>query len=217
MIDLAGLRRLWRIRRRDLLMAVVTCAGVLWAGVLPGIAVGVLVSLAEVLRRALAPPTAVLGELAGHSTWRDVDHHDADTEPGLLVYRFDAPLFFANAAVLRDEVVRLVDRARPPVRRVVLDAEGVLDIDVSGGEVLDALLDDLDQRGVDLVVARARTSAQAVLRRIGIAERLGGEGFHLRVADAADAFRRLADDRGAASPPPGGDAAPEPARITESG
>jgi sulfate permease, SulP family len=195
MIDLAGLRRLWRIRRRDLAMAVVTCAGVLFAGVLPGIAVGVLVSLVEVLRRAVMPPTAVLGELAGHSTWRDVDHHDTDTEPGLLVYRFDAPLFFANAAVLRNEIVRLVDRAQPPVRRVVLDAEGVLDVDVSGGEALDALLDDLDHRGVDLVIARARTSTQAVLRRVGITERLGGDAFYLRVADAADDFRRLTDGR----------------------
>ena len=172
MIDVVGLRRLWRIRRRDLAMAVVTCAGVLFAGVLPGIAVGVLVSLVEVLRRAVMPPTAVLGELAGHSTWRDVDHHDTDTEPGLLVYRFDAPLFFANAAVLRNEIVRLVDRAQPPVRRVVLDAEGVLDVDVSGGEALDALLDDLYHRGVHLVIARARTSTQAVLRRVGITERL---------------------------------------------
>jgi SulP family sulfate permease len=194
MIDVAGLHRLWRIRRRDLLMAVVTCAGVLYAGVLPGIAVGVLVSLAEVLRRALAPPTAVLGELAGHSTWRDVDHNDADTEPGLLVYRFDAPLFFANATVLRTQIIDLVDRADTPVRRVVLDAEGLLDVDVTGGEVLEALLDDLDQRGVDLVVARARTAAQAVLRRIGIVERLGGAGFYLRVADAADAFRHPAGD-----------------------
>ena len=204
MIDVAGLRRLWRIRRRDLAMAAVTCAGVLYAGVLPGIAVGVLVSLVEVLRRAVMPPTAVLGELAGHSTWRDVDHHDADTEPGLLVYRFDAPLFFANAAVLRQEIVRLVDRAHPPVRRVVLDAEGVLDIDVSGGEALDALLDDLDHRGVDLVVARARTSTQAVMGRVGVTARLGGDGFYLRVADAADDFRRLPDQPDSAGTTEGG-------------
>src|SRR3954453_12784527 len=103
MIDIASLRRLWGARESDFVLAAVTLAGVLAVGVLPGIGVGVAVSLLEVLRRALLPPTAVLGRVAGHQTWRATDD-DGDVQriPGLLVYRFDAPLFFANADVLHD-------------------------------------------------------------------------------------------------------------------
>src|SRR4051794_6498878 len=208
MIDLVALRRLWRVRQSDFVMAVATFAGVLVVGVLPGIGVGVAVSLLEVLRRALLPPTAVLGRVAGHQTWRATDDTDDDgvhPVPGLLVYRFDAPLFFANADVLRNEVLRLVDRADPPVRTVVLDAEGMVDMDVTGAEALAALLDDLDARGTRLVLARVRTSLRTTLRRLDIEDRLGTENIHLSV--------RAAVTR-ATEPPaesvPGGDRAPGP-------
>jgi SulP family sulfate permease len=186
MVDVAALRRLWRVRRSDFVMAAVTAAGVLAVGVLPGIGVGIAVSLLEVLRRALLPPTAVLGRVAGHQTWRatDDEHGDLRRVPGLLVYRFDAPLFFANADVLRDQVVRLVDGSDPPVRTVVLDAEGMVDMDVTGAETLVALLDDLDERGIRLVLARVRTSLRTTLRRLGVEDRLGADNVHLSVRGA---------------------------------
>jgi sulfate permease, SulP family len=185
MIDPAALSRLWRVRQSDFVMAVATFAGVLVVGVLPGIGVGVAVSLLEVLRRALLPPTAVLGRVAGHQTWRATDDTgDVHPMPGLLVYRFDAPLFFANADVLRNEVLRLVDRADPPVRTVVLDAEGMVDMDVSGAETLAALLDDLEARGTELVLARVRHSLRVTLQRLGVEERLGEANIHLSVRDA---------------------------------
>jgi sulfate permease, SulP family len=189
MIDLAALRKLWRVRRSDFVLAIVTAGGVLVVGVLPGIGVGVAVSLLEVLRRAIVPPTAVLGRVMGHTAWRSTDNHDgAHTVPGLLVYRFDAPLFFANAAVLGEEVVRLVDGSDPPVREVVLDAEGVVDIDITGAETLDELLDALDDRGVRLVLARVRTSLRTTLQRMGLEERLGPGSFHMSVRDAVADF-----------------------------
>ena len=188
MIDLVALRRLWRVRRSDFLMAAVTMGGVLIVGVLPGIGVGIGVSLLEVLRRALLPHTAVLGRVAGHETWRgtDDDHGDLRVVPGLLVYRFDAPLFFANADVLRHQVTRLVDAADPPVRTVVLDAEGMVDMDITGAETLGALLDDLDERGIRLVLARVRTSLQTTLSRLGVEDRIGRGNIHLSVREAVD-------------------------------
>jgi SulP family sulfate permease len=144
------------------------------------------VSLLEVLRRALLPHTAVLGRVAGHQTWRgtDDDHGDLRLVPGLLVYRFDAPLFFANADVLRHQVTRLVDAADPPVRTVVLDAEGMVDMDITGAETLVALLDDLDERGIRLVLARVRTALQTTLRRLGVEDRIGSGNIHLSVQAA---------------------------------
>ena len=189
MVDVAALHRLWRARRSDFVLAAVTAGGVLVVGVLPGIGVGVTVSLLEVLRRAILPPTAVLGQVAGRSTWRDADNHDgAVTVPGLLVYRFDAPLFFANAALLREQVLRLVDESTPPVREVVLDAEGIVDMDITGAETLDELLDGLEERGIRLVLARTRTALRDTLRRLDLEERIGPENFHLRVRDAVAAF-----------------------------
>jgi SulP family sulfate permease len=128
----------------------------------------------------------VLGRVAGHQTWRatDDEHGDLHRIPGLLVYRFDAPLFFANADVLRDQVVRLVDGSDPPVRTVVLDAEGMVDMDVTGAETLVALLDDLEERGIRLVLARVRTSLRTTLRRLGVEDRLGADNVHLSVRGA---------------------------------
>ena len=102
----------------------------------------------------------------------------------MLVYRFDAPLFFANADVLRDQVVRLVDDADPPVRTVVLNAEGMVDMDISGAEALEALLDDLDARGVRLVMARVRTSVRTTMQRLGVEDRIGAGNIHLTVRAA---------------------------------
>jgi len=96
----------------------------------------------------------------------------------------DAPLFFAHAAVLRDQVVRLVDAADPPVRTVVLDAEGMVDLDISGAETLTALLDDLDERGARLVRARVRSSLRTTLRRLDLEDRLGARNIHLSVRGA---------------------------------
>jgi sulfate permease, SulP family len=191
MIDVTALRRLWRVRRSDFVLAAVTAAGVLVVGVLPGIGVGVAVSLLEVLRRAVMPHTAVLGRVAGRAMWRSTDHHDGTrTVPGLLVYRFDAPLFFANADVLREQVLRLVDESDPPVREVVLDAEGIVDMDITGAETLDELLDALEDRGVRLVLARVRTSLRTTMHRLGLEQRLGPDAFHFQIRDAAADFVR---------------------------
>jgi SulP family sulfate permease len=192
MIDVAALCRLWRARRSDFVLAAVTVVGVLIVGVLPGIVVGIAVSLLEVLRRAVVPPTAVLGLVEGHHTWRgSEDNGELLREPGLLVYRFDAPLFFANADVLREQVVRLVDESDPPVRTVVLNAEGMVDMDVTGAEALGTLLDDLEERGVRLVMARVRASLRTTMRRLGVEDRLGAENVHLSVRGAV---RDIADE-----------------------
>jgi sulfate permease, SulP family len=193
MIDVLALRTLWGARRSDFVLAAVTVAGVLVVGVLPGIAVGVAVSLLEVLRRAVLPPTAVLARVAGRETWRGIadDHGDLETVPGLLVYRFDAPLFFANADVLRDQVVRLVDASDPPARTVVLDAEGIVDLDVTGAETLDALLDDLDERDIRFAMARVRTTVRTTMQHLGVEDRVGEANIHLTIRGAVGAAAGL--------------------------
>ncbi|WP_049556421.1 SulP family inorganic anion transporter [Nonomuraea sp. SBT364] len=187
LIDLPAFRRLWRIRRTDFVLAAVTALGVLIFGVLEGIVVGVVVSLLEVLRRAVLPYTAVLGRTGDGHAYRDVvNYRDAETLPGLVVYRFDAPLFFANADVLRTELRRLMTDAEPPVRQIVLDAEAVYDMDTTGVEALHRVADDCDRAGARLAFARTRVPVRALMRDTGLDDRIQ---HYQRVADAVDAYR----------------------------
>ncbi|MEV4224512.1 SulP family inorganic anion transporter [Nonomuraea sp. NPDC049725] len=187
LIDLPAFRRLWRLRRTDFVLAAVTAAGVLVFGVLEGIVVGVAVSLLEVLRRAVMPYTAVLGRTGDERAYRDVvNYRDAETLPGLVVYRFDAPLFFANADVLRADLRRLIADAEPPLREIVIDAEAVYDLDTTGVEALHRVADDCDRAGVRLSFARTRVPVRTLMRETGLDERV--RFFH-RVADAVAAYR----------------------------
>jgi SulP family sulfate permease len=190
LIDPAELRSLWRTRRVDFVLAVATFAGVLVFGVLAGIAIGVLASLIEVMRRAIAPHRAVLGFVRGElPTFRDIENYaEAEVQPGLVVYRFDAPIFFANADAFRDDVLRLVREAKAPVRTFVVDAEAIYDVDTTGVRMLSRLLDDLEPSGVRFAMARVRTSVRDMLRRTGLEERIGSDGFYLTVVEAATAF-----------------------------
>ncbi len=106
LFDLKAMRRLWEVRRVDFLLMIVTFTSVVLFGVLVGIVIGVIASLVEMVRRTLQPRTAVLGKVAGSSTWRDVKTEGGETIPGLLIYRFDAPLFFGNADEFRNEIRR---------------------------------------------------------------------------------------------------------------
>jgi len=193
LIDVAGFRRLWRVRKSDFVLAAITFAGVLVVGVLGGIVVGVGVSLLETLRRAVLPHTAVLGQVGPSFTYRDVtNYEDAETVPGLVVYRFDAPLFFANAEVFRDQIRDIVRSARSPVRQLVVSAEGITDMDVTGAEALGRVIEDLHDLDVDFTFARVRTSLQETLRRLGLEEKIGLDNFFLTVADATRNFNREA-------------------------
>jgi SulP family sulfate permease len=189
LVDIARFRMLRRVRTSDFILSLVTLLGVLVFGVLAGIVIGVVVSLLETMRRAILPPTAVLGEVAGSPTFRDIENYeDAATVPGLIVYRFDAPLFFANADVFKHDIRTLVTRARHPVRQVVVNAEGITDMDVTGAEALARVIDDLRDEGVRFTMARVRTSLRQTIEELGLEEKIEADNFFLRVADAASGF-----------------------------
>jgi len=192
LIDVGELRSLWRARRSDFVLAIATFAGVIMFGVLWGIGIGVVASLAEAMRRSISPHRAVLGYVPGTlPTFRDIENYsEAATLPGLVVYRFDAPIFFANADTFREDVLRLVREASKPVTEVVVSAEAITDIDTTGVVMLQRLLNDLEESGVRLSMARVRTSVRDVLSRAGLEERIGREHFYLTVVEAANAFGR---------------------------
>jgi SulP family sulfate permease len=188
LLEVTEFRSLWEYRRHEFWLGLVTIAAVLWLGMLIGILVAIALSLLLVVVRAASPHTAVLGLIPGTDTYRDVaDHPEAEIEPGLLIYRFDAPIFFANAGRLRDEVL---DRSTEAgATAVVLDMESVHDIDATGAQIMLELVDELDQRGIELSCARVRTELRDELAVAGIDARLVDE-IHLEVDDAVAAFRQ---------------------------
>ena len=184
---------LWRIRRSEFWLGAITVVAVLVLGMLGGIAFAIGLSLIVTLARVVRPHTAELGQVEGTDTFRDVNRNpDANAIPGLLIYRIDDELFFANAAFfVRDVKTRLVE-AEPPATALVIDAEGVSDIDTTAIQQLEELLDDLSAAGVTVTFARVRQPVREMLHRSGILEHVGDNAIFLEaVPDLEFAHRRL--------------------------
>jgi SulP family sulfate permease len=196
LLDPSEFTALWRYRRTEFWLAVVTIGAVLTLGMLGGILVAVGLSLLVVVLRASSPSTAFLGRLPGTDTYRDVaDHPDAETFPGLLIYRFDAPLFFANAGQMRSDISEAIEEADPPVREVLFDGEAVYDIDSTGAQALLEMLDALDELGIGFAMARVRTELRDEFLTVGLDERLAGNGIYLEVDDGVAAYLRRTDGK----------------------
>ena len=155
--DFAGMRRLWRQRRSDFLLAMAAFLGVALFGVLPGIGLAVALSILDVFSRAWRPYQAVLCRIDGIAGYHDTKFHpDAEHLPGLVIYRFDGPLFFANANTFRDKVLQLAG-SDPPPRWILVAAEPITDIDTTAADMLEDLDEKLDARGVTLVFAELKS------------------------------------------------------------
>ena len=193
-IDLPGFRGLWRLSTAEFALAAITALGVMTFGVLPGILLAVALSVAVALGRMAQPEDAVLGGEPDLDGWVAVDTNPSTrTLPGLLVYRFDAPLFFLNADRFRKRLIQLLDENPGAEEWVVLDFEGIGEIDTTALDELAELLDELRAEGVDTVaVARANERTLARLRRGGL---LAPNG-HLRSFRTINAAVRAFQQRG---------------------
>ncbi len=199
MIDLAELRRLHRVTRFDFWIAVAAIVGVLSAGVLAGVVIGVALSLGWLIYVATRPPMPLLGRQAGTQVFRDLDENPGDeTYPGVAVLRLDGGLFFATAEALEDRIRALAD-ADPPLRVLVLDFEGVNFIDSQGAAKLTEILELTDAGEVVLRLARVKPNVLAVLEADGIVARLGADHLHGNVHRAVEAGRDESARRPAAA------------------
>ena len=154
--DIPATARLWRQRKAEFLLSIAAFLGVALLGVLPGIAIAVALSILNVFRRAWWPYDTVLGRVDGLEGYHDIHSYpDARHLPGLVIYRFDAPLFFANAKTFRDEVRRLA-RADPQPTWILIAAEPVTDVDTTASDVLEDLDEALNAAGHQPGVRRAQ-------------------------------------------------------------
>jgi MFS superfamily sulfate permease-like transporter len=175
-----ALRRLWRLDVVDFALATLCLVGVLLAGVLGGIVIAVIASLVALVYRTFTPHVAVLGRLHGGKDgdedfgFRDISRHpDGETYPGLVIFRFDQEVFFANAAMFRDHIRELVIDAEPPVRTVIVDSSAITYIDTTGLDMIGELQRELAEHGAELVFARIKGPVHDVLKRAESAGAIG--------------------------------------------
>lgn len=187
LIDLAELRRIGVYSRTDLALALVTAGFVIWVGMLAGILLVILLSLLDVARRSAIPNTAVLERVRGTDSYRRADPDVTEAlDPRVAVYRFDAPLFFANIEVFTGDALRLA--TQPGREAVLVNAEAITDLDSTAAQGLEELLDDLDGQGVRLALARVKAPLRDRLERAGLLARIRPEHIYLEVDDGVDAL-----------------------------
>ena len=201
LFDIAGLRRAWQIRREDFVMGVIALVGVLALGVLEGLLIAVGVSLVALIYHATMPHRAVLGYVPDDDSFRDVERFDTIPTAGVIVYRFDAPLFFANSRRLRDDILELVRAAPDPVTTIVLDAGAISFLDTTAASLLLQLLTRLGELEVQLVVARAHGPVRDVMEASGITAALGPSGIAPTVRAAIEPKRGGEPNDGLDEPP----------------
>ena len=165
--DIPGTVRLWRQRKTEFVLSIAAFGGVALLGVLPGIAIAVALSILNVFRRAWWPYDTELGRAEGLDGYQDVrTHPQALRLPGLVIYRFGAPLFFANATTFRDEVRRLA-KSEPKPTWILIAAEPVTDVDTTASDVLEDLDEALNAQGIKPGTCRtqgSRTGQDRTLR-----------------------------------------------------
>ena len=189
LIDLRGMWRLRHVRNAEVGLALSAFVGVLLFGVLGGVAVAIALSVGVFLYRAARPHDAVLGMVEGIDGYHDIERFaDAQTIPGLVIYRFDAPPFFVNAEYLRQRVLELAG-ASPGVEWVVMNAEAWMFLDATAIDALKQLRSDLEQAGVTLCFARLKGRERDIFAETGMIDQVGEPHVFPTVQSAVTAFQ----------------------------
>jgi sulfate permease, SulP family len=191
LIDFAELRRIARFRRSELFLALATTAAVLIFDVLYGIAVAVALSILDLLRRIARPHDGILGYIPGMAGMHDVDDYDTGRQvPGLLVYRYDAPLFFANAEDFRRRALAAVDAADPPVEWFLLNAEANTEVDLTAVDALEEVRRTLAERDIVFALARVKFELHEILASVGFVDRIGEDRVFMTLPTAVSAYEQ---------------------------
>jgi SulP family sulfate permease len=197
LIDLPAFGQLWRFRTAELALALATTVAVLALDILTGVLVAVGLSVVELLYRVARPHDAIEGLVPGLAGMHDVDDYpEAETVPGLVVYRYDSPLFFANAADFRRRAVAAVDKVERqdgPVRWLLLNVESNVEIDSTAVAALDELRHQMEERGILLALARVKQDLAVQLVRAGFMQKVGTERVFPTLPTALEGYRDWAN------------------------
>ncbi|RDH77283.1 solute carrier 26 family protein [Mycolicibacterium moriokaense] len=190
LVDISEFKRLARFRRSEFVLALATTASVVLFGVLYGVLVAIALSILDLLRRVARPHDAILGFVPGVAGMHDVDDYPAAAPvPGLVIYRYDAPLFFANAENFRQRALAAVDDHPGPVEWFVLNAESNVEVDLTALDVLDQLRAELKRRGIVFAMARVKQDLRNSLAAAGLIDKIGEDRIFMTLPTAVEAYR----------------------------
>jgi SulP family sulfate permease len=196
LVDLRGVLRLGRFRTTELALAATAFVGVLAFDVLAGILVAIGLSVLDLFARVARPPFAVLGRVPGLAGLHNIkDYPDAQTIPGLVVFRYDAPLCFANGQDFRTRAIHAVEATEGSVEWFLLNAEAIVELDLTAAEALGQLVGDLEGRHVVFAMARVKQELRAQLRRGGLLDVIDEERIYPTLPVAVEAFERWRERR----------------------
>jgi MFS superfamily sulfate permease-like transporter len=191
LFEIADLGRLWRIDRWEFVLSIVAFLGVALIGPVPGMMIAIGIALAEFIWNAWRPRFAILGQPEGVDGYHDVQRYPkARQATGLVLFRWDAPLFFANAERFREVVLEAITSASSPVQWLVVAAEPVTNVDITSFDMLRDLHKELDGAGIRLVFAEMKDPVKDTLRRFAAARNVGEESFFHTIDEAVQAYLR---------------------------
>ena len=189
LFEFADLGRIFRIQRWEFWLSIVCTVGVAVLGAIPGIGLAIVIAVIEFLWDGWRPYSAVLGRAEGVEGYHDIERYpDARRVPGLVLFRWDAPLFFANAELFRDRVMNAVAASPTPVRWIVVAAEPVTSVDVTAADILVELDEALHAAGIELCFAEMKDPVKDKLKRFGLFTRLGEETFFPTLGAAVSTY-----------------------------
>ena len=194
LFEVTDLKRIYRIQQWEFWLAMVCLVGVAVLGVIPGIGLAIAIAIAEFLWDGWRPHSAVLGRADGVKGYHDITRYpDARRIPGLVLFRWDAPLFFANAELFRERVLDAVAKSPTPVRWLVVAAEPVTSVDVSAGDTVAELDEALHARGIEFCFAELKDPVKDKLKRFGLFSQLGEQYFFPTVGAAVSSYLEIND------------------------
>jgi len=190
LFEISDLRRIYRIQRWEFWLSIVCFVGVATLGAIPGIALAIVIAVIEFLWDGWRPHSAVLGRVERVNGYHDITRHpDARLIPGLVLFRWDAPLFFANAELFSERIMEAVANSPTPVRWLVVAAEPVTSVDVTAADIVSELDDKLHASGIELCFAEMKDPVKDKLKRFGLFSRLGEQAFFATIGEAVNAYR----------------------------
>jgi high affinity sulfate transporter 1 len=202
--DIPATRRLWTQRKLEFGLSIAAFLGVALLGVLPGIAIAVILSILEVFRQAWDPYRTTLGDVPGVPGYHDIRMYpDAEQIPGLVIYRFDGPLIFANANTFKGEIRHLA-KGDPPPRWIVIAAEPITSVDTTAADMLDEVDRELAGKGIHLVFAELKDAVRLEMRHYGVGWLDDRDAFYPTIGSAVKAYRKLVlEPEAGTAPAPG--------------
>ncbi|HXI50090.1 MAG TPA: SulP family inorganic anion transporter, partial [Candidatus Saccharimonadales bacterium] len=201
LFKLSTLKELWRGDRPEFVVAMATLLGVLTSGLLRGVMIGGLISLAQLLRAASRPHVAALGRIPGTRRFSDSERHiDNEKIPGVLIFRPEAGLVYFNVDHVCESILDRVHAEEPKPKLVVLDLSAAPNLDLQSAQALAALADEITTSGIRFHAVEARSSVRDRLRNAGVSDKLGGINRFTSVADAVADWAAPPEDTRASGP-----------------